>query len=147
MTTTKKVSGNSKGAAMVEFALLLPVLALILFGIIEFSVVLYNKAVLTNASREGARAGIVYVSYTAPTSTAGATAAVSSYLSRTPLIALEGARPTLTPSITNSCTAAGVPLTVNIVYNHNFLVLDNLDFFGAFPASIRLTGESVMRCE
>lgn len=48
-----------QGAAAVEFALLLPILLLIFFGIIELSLALYNKAVLTNASREGARAGIV----------------------------------------------------------------------------------------
>ena len=50
---------NRNGTAIVEFAIVLPVLLLILMGIIEFSFVLYDKAVLTNASREGARAGIV----------------------------------------------------------------------------------------
>jgi hypothetical protein len=35
------------------------VLILVLFGIIEFSLVLFNKHIITNASREGARAGIV----------------------------------------------------------------------------------------
>jgi hypothetical protein len=129
---------------------ILPVLLLLIFGIIEFSVLLYNKAVLTNASREGARAGVVYVSYTAPTSTARATAAVQSYLSGMPLIVWQGATPNpLTPlgSISAPCTASGVLLTVNLTYDHNYLVLDNLNFFGAFPASVRLTGESVMRCE
>lgn len=42
-----------------EFALVLPVLLLILFGIIEFGLVMFDQAVITNASREGARAGIV----------------------------------------------------------------------------------------
>jgi hypothetical protein len=56
---TEKIR-SSKGATAVEFALILPVLLLILFGIIEFGLLLYNKAVITNASREGARAGIVY---------------------------------------------------------------------------------------
>jgi Flp pilus assembly protein TadG len=48
-----------KGTATVEFGLLLPVLLLIVSGIAEFGMALYDKAVLTNASREGARAGIV----------------------------------------------------------------------------------------
>ncbi len=48
-----------KGTATVEFGLLLPVLLLIVSGIVEFGMALYDKAVLTNASREGARAGIV----------------------------------------------------------------------------------------
>jgi Flp pilus assembly protein TadG len=47
------------GASAVEFAILLPVLMLILFGTIEFGMVMYSREVLTNASREGARAGIV----------------------------------------------------------------------------------------
>jgi hypothetical protein len=49
---------NQNGAAAVEFAILLPVLVLLLFGIIEFGLLLYNQQVLTNASREGARAAI-----------------------------------------------------------------------------------------
>ena len=47
------------GLATVEFGLLLPLLVLILSGILEFGFALYDKAVITNASREGARVGIV----------------------------------------------------------------------------------------
>ena len=50
---------NQKGAAAVEFAIVLSLLLLLVFGIIEFGLLLYDKAVLTNASREGARFGIV----------------------------------------------------------------------------------------
>ena len=49
---------NQNGAAMVEFAIVLPLLLILVFGVIEFGVMFYNKAVITNASREGARAGI-----------------------------------------------------------------------------------------
>lgn len=51
---------NEKGVAAIEFAIVLPVLLLLLIGIVEFSLLLYDKAMITNASREGARAGIVY---------------------------------------------------------------------------------------
>ena len=51
---------NQKGAAIVEFAIILPLLLLLIFGMIEFSLLMYNKAMITNASREGARRGIVY---------------------------------------------------------------------------------------
>jgi hypothetical protein len=44
---------------MVELAITLSILLLILLVIAEFSIALYDKAVLTNASREGARRGIV----------------------------------------------------------------------------------------
>ena len=52
---------NQNGAAMVEFAIVLPLLLILVFGIIEFGVMFYDKAVITNASREGARAGITGV--------------------------------------------------------------------------------------
>lgn len=48
-----------RGSAVVEFGLILPILLLLLLGSIEGSLALYDKAVITNASREGARAGIV----------------------------------------------------------------------------------------
>lgn len=50
---------ENKGGSAVEFAVVLPLLLILVFGIIEFSLIMYNKAVITNASREGARAGIV----------------------------------------------------------------------------------------
>ena len=50
---------SESGAAAVEFALLLPVLMAMLMGTLEMGLILYDKAVLTNATREGARAGIV----------------------------------------------------------------------------------------
>jgi Flp pilus assembly protein TadG len=49
---------NEKGAAVVEFAIVLPLLLVIVFGIVEFGFVMYNQAMLTNAAREGARFGI-----------------------------------------------------------------------------------------
>jgi hypothetical protein len=52
---------GQKGGAAVEFAFVLPLLLIFVFGIIEFSILFYNKAMMTNASREGARAGIVFV--------------------------------------------------------------------------------------
>jgi Flp pilus assembly protein TadG len=50
---------NQRGAAVIEFALILPILLLLLVGTIDASLAFYDKAVITNASREGARAGIV----------------------------------------------------------------------------------------
>ena len=50
---------NQKGAAIVEFAIVLPLVILLVMGICEFGLAWYNKQVIINASREGARAGIV----------------------------------------------------------------------------------------
>jgi len=55
----RELTSCCRGGAVIEFVLVLPILLLILFGIIEFSVALYDKAVITNASREATRAGIL----------------------------------------------------------------------------------------
>jgi hypothetical protein len=50
---------GERGAATVEFAMVAIVLLMIVFGIIEFGILMFDQHVLTNSSREGARAGIV----------------------------------------------------------------------------------------
>ena len=50
---------SQKGGTLVEFAIILPLLLLMIFGIIEFGLFLFNRHVITNAVREAARAGIV----------------------------------------------------------------------------------------
>jgi Flp pilus assembly protein TadG len=47
------------GQELLEFALILPVLVLLLFGIIDMGRVVYYYSALQNAVREGARYGIV----------------------------------------------------------------------------------------
>jgi Flp pilus assembly protein TadG len=49
---------NQKGVASVEFAVVLPLLMLLICGTIEFGVLFYDKQVVVNASREAVRAGI-----------------------------------------------------------------------------------------
>lgn len=48
-------SADDRGAAAVEFAILLPLLLLIVFGIVDFGYALYSQHTLTQAAREGAR--------------------------------------------------------------------------------------------
>ncbi|GAA1735467.1 hypothetical protein GCM10009681_02340 [Luedemannella helvata] len=50
---------RDRGAAAVEFALVLPVLLILVFGIIDFGRMLNAKITLTQAAREGARAAAV----------------------------------------------------------------------------------------
>jgi Flp pilus assembly protein TadG len=52
---TGRATGRDQGAAAVEFALLLPILLLVLFGIIDFGRALNMQIELTNAAREGVR--------------------------------------------------------------------------------------------
>ena len=56
---TKRIITDQKGGALIELAIVLPLLVLLLIGAVEFGILYYNKQVITNASREGARAGII----------------------------------------------------------------------------------------
>src|SRR5215469_7690593 len=58
MTNPARRGGASsdRGAAAVEFALLLPLLVLIVFGVIDFGRAINAQITLTQAAREGARA-------------------------------------------------------------------------------------------
>src|SRR6266702_2934422 len=61
---TKKNHGCERGQALVEFALILPFLLLLLFGITEFGRALYQKNMTINAAREGTRFAAVQSSWT-----------------------------------------------------------------------------------
>lgn len=57
MTSTRD---RESGQALVEFALVAPLLFLLLFGIIEFGRFVYTSHILNEATREGARYAIVH---------------------------------------------------------------------------------------
>jgi Flp pilus assembly protein TadG len=50
---------HERGQTMVEFAVVLPVLALLLFGVIQFGIAFNNYVTLTDAVRAGARKAAV----------------------------------------------------------------------------------------
>ena len=52
-------SRDDDGAAAVEFALIVPFLLLLVFGIIQFGLVFAQLLALNNASRQAARTGVV----------------------------------------------------------------------------------------
>lgn len=51
---------GERGQAMVEFALVLPVLVLFLCGIIDFGWIFYNQIAINNGCREGARYAVIH---------------------------------------------------------------------------------------
>lgn len=59
MLRIKKDIQEEKGQSLVEFALILPVLIILIFGMIEFGWLLNAKITLNSAVREGARVGAV----------------------------------------------------------------------------------------
>jgi Flp pilus assembly protein TadG len=67
MFDRKRLVRGEGGGVAVEFAIVLPILMLLVFGIIDFGHAWYIKQVVTNASREGARYGTRYTGSTAST--------------------------------------------------------------------------------
>lgn len=49
------------GVALIEMAFVGPLLILLVLGVLVFGVALYDQSVITNASREGARKGVVAI--------------------------------------------------------------------------------------
>ncbi len=140
-----KKSLNSNGGAVVEFALVLPILVLILFGIVEFGLLLFNKQVITNASREGARAGIVQK---VPRLTTTDIENVINNYAQAHLITFASAKPAPSTTVPNVCSTFGQDLSVTVTYPYQFLTLSNLmRFMGSGTNTITLTAQTTMKCE
>jgi Flp pilus assembly protein TadG len=143
---------SQRGASAVEFALILPLLLAILFGIIEFSVLMYDKQMITNASREGARHGIVFHADSdgnyAPLTNDAITGVVTNYLQNN-LISFDA--DSFSVSINPTTRVREQPLTVTVNYRYSFLVLPNLQALissgSAPPWSLPLNATTVMRME
>lgn len=54
-----KIFKSEKGASAVEFALILPILIILIFGIFEFAIAFNNYITITHAAREGVRLAAV----------------------------------------------------------------------------------------
>lgn len=122
---------SEKGAAAVEFALVVPLLLILVFGIIEFSRIYNAQISLTNAAREGARYMVIH---------SGATLIADT---KAEVIA---AAPSLNPAIVATqitvspiACASGTDITVTIAYPITLLT-------GFFDPSLTLQGKAVMRC-
>ena len=161
---TKMTIKNQKGASAVEFAIILPLLLVLLFGIVEFSILFYNKAMITNASREGARAGIVFASDRL--SEAEIKAVVNNYAAThlinfdpSQVLDMDNPPPKHTDSvigdsdvddaISNGLIDSGESLTVTVKYTYDFLVFPNLTKLlgGSFAGIQNLKAVTVMRYE
>jgi Flp pilus assembly protein TadG len=69
-------SDPERGQAMVEFAIIVPILLVVLLGIMQLGVVYNNWVTLTDAARAGARKGAVCRSGCSPNATTATTSAV-----------------------------------------------------------------------
>ena len=126
------MSRNERGAAAVEFALVVPLLVLLLMGIAEFGRAYYLQTTLSGAAREGARA-MALRNDAGQARTAARNAA-------SPLV-LSDAQIAVGPP-TGSCvsTATVQPdATVTISYSFTFAT----ELIGT---TVNLQGKGVMRC-
>lgn len=148
---------SDQGVSAVEFALILPVLLLLTFGFIEFSVLLFDKAVITNASREGARFGIVYATdddgVYSPKSDVNIRTRVKDYANGLLINLGPGGENNLKDG--DIVIAPSEPrerdhdLTVRVTFVYHFLVLPDMSALvgGTFDGTITLVGRTVMRME
>jgi hypothetical protein len=125
---------RQEGAVIVELAIVLPLLLLIAFGIIEFGVLLYNKQVVTNASREVARAAINPVPLLTGSQAVDAADPYNPILIRFgPYYELS-----VTPPADNRIYPQDV--TITVTWDHYFLV----PLFG-FGTNVTLSSQTVVR--
>lgn len=132
---------NERGVVAAEFALLLPVFLLLLFGIIEFGMLMYGREVVTNAAREGARAGIVQ----GPNKPDGDTikAIAEGYLTGT------GINPgdvEFTPINAGPGFSSPTMLTMTAEYDYHFLI-PYIPAIVGIPDPLIITTQVVMRHE
>jgi Flp pilus assembly protein TadG len=130
---------EQQGAAAVEFALILPILLLVFFGMVELSLALYDKAIITNASREGARAGIVLSS---PKLTDAQIRTVVLNYTNGSLISLGT---TTAPTVTIAQSSpASFPNPLRVTVSYTFQGLGVGTMLGALGAPIVLTSSTSM---
>jgi Flp pilus assembly protein TadG len=120
---------DERGAAVVEFALVAPLLLLMVLGIAEFGRAYHVQTTLSQAAREGVR---VMALQNDPAGAIAATRAAAPTLTLTNI--------SVTPS---SCVASGTTpaatATVTVTFSLAFVTR-------LFGSGVTLTGRGVMRC-
>lgn len=124
---------DQRGQAMVELALVLPILLVLFMVVVEFGIVFHDYLIITNASREGARIAVVGKSDIDITARVGETA---SDLDSTRLQAVVKPIP--------ADRKTGELCTVEVKYD----VLLAFPFFGRFlPNPLPIASSTTMRVE
>ena len=124
-----------RGTTVVEFAIVAPLLLLLIFGMIEFGRAVMVQQLLTNASREGARRGILE-----QTTAEEAETVVADYLAGS---SVTGATVTVSP-VSLDQVGFGDPVTVTVSVPY-----DQVSWLPApwFLKGTNLTAQSTMRAE
>ena len=144
---------SERGAELIEFALIFPLLLLVLLGIIDFGFLFQRYEVLTNATREGARLAVL------PNYADGdVRSRVCAYLQTggVPTTGCPGANPT-NPQVT--VTNLPIPMgggraplqtkRVQVAYTHNFMFIGPIVGLmgGSWTNAKTITTVAIMRKE
>jgi Flp pilus assembly protein TadG len=139
-----------RGAELIEFALVFPLLLLVLFGIMDFGFLFQRYEVLTNAAREGARVAVLDGYQKADIE-----ARVTQYLNNagmwdTPSFSYSGAGcaslPCKVPLSTGKCVSM-TGVTVTYPYQYQFLGKIIGLFGGSGFTQKNLSATALMRSE
>jgi Flp pilus assembly protein TadG len=122
---------GERGASAVEFALIVPLLVLLVLGIAEFGHAFQVQGTLSAAAREGARAMALQND---PAAARPAARNAASALSPS----LTNAQIAITPA---SCPTTGATANVRVTISYPMPYLT-----GFFGSGLGLTGSGVMRC-
>jgi Flp pilus assembly protein TadG len=120
---------DDRGAAAVEFAIIAPVLILLLFGIVEYGLVFNAQLQVTGAAREAART--MAVGGDVPTAQSAAIASTA---------ALSPALTTANVTFSEPTCLAGTDVKATVAYDKPFIT-------GLFGATVHLTGVGTYRCQ
>jgi Flp pilus assembly protein TadG len=132
----KRFGRNTRAAAIIEFALVVPILFLLVWGIISFSRAYQRLNALSSSLREGARV--------ASTLDALVTDAAKRTMVRTSIHTFSSAFGyTVDTSLVTIDASSGVDVRVGVV---NYPIFSGLSFVGGL-SSITVTREAVFRCE
>lgn len=143
---------DERGIAAVEFAIVLPLLLILVFGIIEFGFAFYIKQVVTNASREAARAGIVQAA-ARPTKTSIegvardyiGTAGWDKSKASVDIAINQASAWTSGACGDYAANPSLQPLKIEVAYPYSFIVLPG--FITGISKDINLSATTVMKCE
>jgi len=127
---------SEKGQAMVEFALVLPILILLLCAIMDFGWIFFQKILVTNAAREAARYSAVHLYDDGTVNAADINAARN--------VAL-GSSSALPNTLTAALSVSDGAVTVTVTSPAAVITGLTSSFFGG--STVNLTASSTMRYE
>jgi Flp pilus assembly protein TadG len=135
----RRRAGNRRGQALVEFALVMPILLLLILGLIDFARAWNVYQVITDAAREGARTAVIddpTVSEDSVRTVIGNALQRASINTDDATIDIDGFR-----------SGRGMPTTVRIEYEYQLGWIGALVAFAQGDDLLTLTTEIVMRNE